>query len=111
MSDAINLGPAAEIEEGEARVVPSEEIGTDDDVTIFHAEDGSFYALDDTCTHETASLADGWIEGTEIECPLHSARFCLKTGEATCMPATVGVRPHKVEVVDGDLVLYPNQAP
>jgi 3-phenylpropionate/trans-cinnamate dioxygenase ferredoxin subunit len=108
MSEAINIGTIDDIEEGEARVVPAEENGTDVDIAIFHAEDSNFYALDDTCTHETASLADGWIEGTEVECPVHSAKFCLKSGTVLCMPATLAARTHKVEVSGNDVLLYPS---
>lgn len=107
MSEAINIGTIDDIDEGEARVVTAEENGTDVDIAVFHAEDGNFYALDDTCTHETASLADGWIEGTEVECPVHSAKFCLKSGTALCMPATIAARTHKVEVSGNDVLLYP----
>ncbi len=107
MSEAINIGTINDIDEGEARVIPSEENGTDADIAVFHAEDGNFYALDDTCTHETASLADGWIEGTEVECPVHSAKFCLKSGSVLCMPATLAARTHKIEVSGEDLLLYP----
>ncbi|GAA3680259.1 non-heme iron oxygenase ferredoxin subunit [Arthrobacter ginkgonis] len=108
MSDAINIGSVDDIDEGEAKVIPADENGTGEDIAVFHAEDGNFYALNDTCTHETASLADGWIEGVEVECPVHSAKFCLKTGEALCMPATIAARTHKVEVQDGEVLLYPN---
>lgn len=108
MSDPINVGSIDAIDEGEAIVVPGDENGTGDDIAIFHAEDGNFYAINDECTHETASLAEGWIEGTEVECPVHSARFCLKTGAALCLPATVAARSHKVEVKDGEILLFPN---
>lgn len=107
---AINLGKLDRIPEGEAIVVDAAEAGTDDDIAVFRTEEGEFYALDDTCTHETASLADGWLEGTEVECPIHSAKFCLKTGAALCMPATVGVKTHRVEVVGDELVLHPGEA-
>jgi 3-phenylpropionate/trans-cinnamate dioxygenase ferredoxin component len=50
-------------------------------IAVFNV-DGSFYAIDDTCTHEVWSLADGYIHGTQVECALHSARFDLRTGEA-----------------------------
>lgn len=108
MSEGIKVGTVDDIDKGEAKVIPAEQTGTDDDITVFHAEDGNFYALNDTCTHETASLAQGWIEGDEVECPMHSARFSLKTGEALCMPAYIAARTHKVEVKDGDILLYPN---
>ncbi len=108
MSEAIKVGTVDEIDEGTAKVVPSEETGTGEDIAVFHAEDGNFYALNDECTHETASLAEGWIEGVEVECPMHSARFSLKTGEALCMPAFIAARTHKVEVKDGEVLLFPN---
>lgn len=110
MSESINIGTVEDIDEGEAKVIPGDENGTGEDIAVFHAEDGNFYALNDNCTHETASLADGWIEGTEVECPVHSAKFCLKSGTALCMPATLAARTHKVEVKDGNVLLHPNVA-
>jgi 3-phenylpropionate/trans-cinnamate dioxygenase ferredoxin subunit len=107
MSEAVNVGSVDDIPEGEALVVDAAETGTGEDIAVFHAEDGNFYALDDECTHETASLAEGWIEGTEVECPVHAAKFCLKDGAALCLPATRDARTHKVEVVDGRILLYP----
>ncbi|MDP9084898.1 MAG: bifunctional 3-phenylpropionate/cinnamic acid dioxygenase ferredoxin subunit [Pseudomonadota bacterium] len=68
----------------------------DPPVAVFHVE-GSFYAIDDTCTHETYSLAEGYIQGTQVECALHLAKFDLKTGAALCLPATVGVRTYPVK--------------
>ncbi|ANN15362.1 bifunctional 3-phenylpropionate/cinnamic acid dioxygenase ferredoxin subunit [Amycolatopsis orientalis] len=72
-------------------------------VSVFHAE-GGYYALDDTCTHQDASLADGWIEGCFVECPLHAARFDLRTGVPACLPAKDAVRAYPVVVADG--VIY-----
>lgn len=69
-------------------------------VSIFHAE-GEYYALDDTCTHQDASLADGWIEGCFVECPLHAAQFDLRTGVPNCLPAKNAVRTYPVVVADG----------
>ncbi|MEI5103877.1 bifunctional 3-phenylpropionate/cinnamic acid dioxygenase ferredoxin subunit [Streptomyces sp. PmtG] len=69
-------------------------------IAVFHA-DGGLYAIDDTCSHQDASLADGWLEGCLIECPLHAASFDLRTGEPTCLPARRPVRTHRVSVVDG----------
>ncbi|GAA2436592.1 bifunctional 3-phenylpropionate/cinnamic acid dioxygenase ferredoxin subunit [Actinomadura vinacea] len=59
------------------------------------------YCLDDTCSHETASLADGWLEDHTIECPLHESRFDVRTGAPDCPPARRPVRVHEVHVVDG----------
>lgn len=61
-------------------------------------------ALDDTCSHENASLAEeGEVdpEAREIECCRHGARFSLDDGSATSLPATTGLRTYRVET-DGD---------
>ena len=69
-------------------------------IAVFHA-DGAFYAIDDTCTHQDASLADGWLEGCQIECPLHASAFDLRTGLPNCPPARKPVRTYPVVVTDG----------
>ena len=74
-------------------------------VAVFHTDDGELFAIDDTCTHQDASLADGWLEGCEVECPLHASKFDLRTGRADAPPAKRPVRTHQVSVVDGDVYL------
>ncbi|MFD8422496.1 bifunctional 3-phenylpropionate/cinnamic acid dioxygenase ferredoxin subunit [Streptomyces sp. NPDC059466] len=69
-------------------------------VAVFNA-DGRLYAVDDTCTHQDASLSEGWLEGCLVECPLHAASFDLRTGQPTCLPARRPVRTHRVTVDDG----------
>jgi len=64
---------------------------------------GGFYAIDDTCTHDDGPLADGWLEGTAIECPRHGARFDVTTGKVLCLPAAVPIRSYPVRV-EGDEV-------
>lgn len=105
MSNEIRIASVDDVAEGEGIVIDSKITGTDDDVALIHSDNGEFYALDDTCSHEEASLAEGWIEGEEVECPLHSARFCLKTGAALCMPATEPVNAYAVEVRDDEVYL------
>jgi len=109
MEQGVDVGGVEDIPEGEAIVVAGEENPTGRDIAVFHAEDGEFYALDDECTHEEASLADGWLEGDRIECPLHAAEFCLRTGKALCLPATEPARTHVVSVEDGRVILHPDQ--
>ncbi len=65
---------------------------------------GKVYATDDVCTHEFAMLSDGFIEGDEIECPLHQARFNIATGKAMAAPATEDIATFPVRV-EGDEVL------
>ena len=69
-------------------------------VPVFNA-DGELYAVDDTCTHQDASLSQGWLEGCLVECPLHAASFDLRTGRPTGPPAKRPVRTYPVVVDDG----------
>ena len=75
-------------------------------VAVFNV-DGEFYAIDDTCTHQDASLADGWLEGCAVECPLHASCFDLRTGMPSGPPAKVAVRTHRVTVEDGVVYVHP----
>ena len=69
---------------------------------VCHTATG-FYAVDDTCTHDDGPLADGWLEGTAIECPRHGARFDVTTGKVLCLPAAVPIKSYPVKV-EGDNV-------
>ena len=65
--------------------------------------DSGFYAVDNLCSHEEASLADGTLQGTLLECPRHGARFDVTTGRPMTLPAVVPVTRYPVRV-DGDQV-------
>ena len=58
--------------------------------------DGTLRAIDDTCTHAGASLAEGEVEDGTVVCPWHGARFDLTTGEVRCPPAGRPVRAYPV---------------
>ncbi|MFK4541691.1 3-phenylpropionate/trans-cinnamate dioxygenase ferredoxin subunit [Streptomyces tendae] len=79
----------------------STRVATHPPIAVFHTDDGELYAVDDTCTHQDASLSEGWLEGCLVECPLHAASFDLRTGRPTCLPARRAVRTHRVTVDDG----------
>lgn len=64
---------------------------------------GKVYALEDICSHDGAELSDGDLVDGQIQCARHGARFDLKTGEVTQMPAVVGIGSYKVETNDGDI--------
>ncbi|GAA3817176.1 bifunctional 3-phenylpropionate/cinnamic acid dioxygenase ferredoxin subunit [Amycolatopsis tucumanensis] len=76
-------------------------------IAVFNV-DGTLYAIDDTCTHQDASLADGWLDGCAVECPLHAACFDLRTGMPSGPPAKKPVRTHEVVVVDGQIYVNVN---
>ncbi|HEY4017732.1 MAG TPA: bifunctional 3-phenylpropionate/cinnamic acid dioxygenase ferredoxin subunit [Pseudonocardiaceae bacterium] len=78
-------------------------VEADPPVAVFNA-DGDLYAVDDTCTHQDASLADGWLEGCLVECPLHASCFDLRTGKPTGPPAKKPITTYPVTVTDG--VIY-----
>lgn len=69
-------------------------------VAVFNA-DGELFAIDDTCTHQDASLSEGWLEDCLIECPLHAASFDLRTGKPIAPPAKRPVRTYPTLVQDG----------
>jgi nitrite reductase/ring-hydroxylating ferredoxin subunit len=60
---------------------------------------GTFYALDNECSHRNGPLAEGTISGTEVECPWHGARFDISSGAHLCPPARQGVKSYKVQIV------------
>ncbi len=66
--------------------------------------DGRFYAADDTCTHEEASLSTGFLKGPLVKCPLHGSRFNVCTGEVLEEPAEDNLRTYPVRV-EGDRIL------
>lgn len=107
MSAGIVVAQIGDIPEGEGIKIDAAVLGTVDDVAVFN-ESEEYYALDDTCTHETASLAEGWVEDGCIECPLHAAKFCLSDGKVQSMPATVDVFPHEVVISDSEIRVIPN---
>lgn len=107
MDAGLRVAALDDIPEGEGVAISKDITGTTDDIALLRDEDGTVYALNDTCTHEVASLADGWVEGGKVECPLHASKFCLRTGAVEGLPATRDTVAHRVEVRDGDVYLFP----
>jgi nitrite reductase/ring-hydroxylating ferredoxin subunit len=64
---------------------------------------GRIHATHEYCTHEEASLADGFIEGDCIECPLHQAQFHIPTGQVRAPPATQNLRVFGVKIEGADV--------
>lgn len=91
-----------------ARVCAEDEISPDEGsvlavdppVAVWNV-DGELYATDDTCTHEDFSLADGYLDGCQVECALHWAKFDVRTGQALNLPACFPLRTYPVRVTDG----------
>jgi nitrite reductase/ring-hydroxylating ferredoxin subunit len=71
-------------------------------LAVFNAG-GTFYAIDDTCPHRGASLAEGVLEGHEVTCPWHAATFDVTTGAHLSPPARSDVGCYKVQVVGAEV--------
>ncbi|SHE22305.1 non-heme iron oxygenase ferredoxin subunit [methanotrophic endosymbiont of Bathymodiolus puteoserpentis (Logatchev)] len=102
MSEWVDVVAESALAIGEHLVVDVDGI----DVAVFKLEDG-FYALEDVCTHDGAEIGSGAVDGDEIVCPRHGARFCIKTGQVKSAPAyediaslEVRVKAGRVEVKD-----------
>jgi naphthalene 1,2-dioxygenase system ferredoxin subunit len=70
------------------------------DLALYTVE-GAVYATDNLCTHGNARLCDGFLEGHEIECPLHQGRFDVRDGRPLCEPVTAPLRSYPVKIETG----------
>ncbi len=66
-------------------------------IALYQIE-GEVYATDNLCTHGNARLCDGFLEGHEIECPLHQGKFDIRSGKAMCAPLTEDVKTYPVKI-------------
>lgn len=73
----------------------------DDETVVVFNVDGEFYCIADLCTHDDGPLEEGTLEGYDVECPRHGARFDVRTGAALCLPAVTPVPSYEVKVQDG----------
>lgn len=71
---------------------------------IYRDEAGRLAATDGLCTHARVHLADGFVFGTEIECPKHNGRFDVHTGAAKGAPACVDLAVHPVRTTESGMV-------
>ncbi|MEY2859964.1 MAG: hypothetical protein RL392_422 [Pseudomonadota bacterium] len=62
---------------------------------------GEVFATDNICTHGHARLCDGFLDGFEIECPLHQGKFDVRSGQPTCVPVTQALRSYPVKIEGG----------
>lgn len=95
-SDWVDVAPAEAFPPGEQRVVLVDGVR----IAVFNLA-GRYCAIEDLCTHDGAPLAGGIVDGDEVICPRHGARFCIRTGEALSPPAYEPVPTFPVRVTDG----------
>jgi 3-phenylpropionate/trans-cinnamate dioxygenase ferredoxin subunit len=87
-----------EVEDQQAKLVEVE----GQKIALFRVGE-AFYALSDTCTHRGGPLSEGTVEGAEVTCPWHGAKFDIKTGAVLGPPAGREVRSYPVRVAGADV--------
>jgi nitrite reductase/ring-hydroxylating ferredoxin subunit len=97
----VRVAARSDIAENTAKAV---RVG-DKEIALYHLPGGEFRATDNICTHEYAQLTDGWLEDGCIECPLHAARFDIRSGKALCAPADVDLAVFQVKAEGDDLLI------
>lgn len=98
MGDYITVGRTIDVPAGQARVV----VVQGKRLALCNVE-GSFFVVDDTCTHDDGPLGEGTLHGHAIECPRHGARFDVRDGAVLRMPAAFPIRAYKTRV-EGDQI-------
>ena len=95
----------AEVGELSPGDVKSVRVGNDQ-ILLANVE-GTIYACDDVCTHASASLSKGDLDGDLIKCPLHGLAFNVTTGEVIKAPAEENLRVFQIRIVDQDILVGP----
>ena len=98
MANWVAVCPASELPPGTHRVVDVDGAR----IAVFNLE-GRYYAIEDVCTHDGGILTGGLVEGDQIVCPRHGARFSIRTGQALAPPAFEPTAVFPVRVSDGEV--------
>lgn len=98
MSDWVTVAPVDELKPGARQLVDVD----GSQIVVFNL-DGKYYAIEDVCTHDGGQLTGGEVEGDQIICPRHGARFCIRTGAALTAPAYEATATFPVRVENGEV--------
>jgi len=96
----VRIATAAEIRPGQMK-----RFDIDGHAVLLANVDGRYYAVDDTCTHEDASLATGSLKGELVKCPLHGSRFNVVSGKVLDDPADRDLQTYPVRVEGNDVLI------
>ena len=102
MPETLDICPLDDLPPGAVRVVEHEDL----EIAVVNCA-GELFALEDTCSHGAASLAEGGLDedGCTLECPQHGSRFDLRSGKPLTLPAYVPQETFPVRVEDGVIKL------
>ena len=98
----VKVAKTTELPEGEMKLIE-----IDDERILLVNVDGSYYAIDDTCTHAECPLSEGYLENEIVECSCHGAQFNVKTGEVARPPAFENLIAYPVKVEEEDILIGP----
>lgn len=104
MTDWVTVAPVDELKPGSRKVVD-----VDGSQLVVFNLDGKYYAIEDVCTHDGGQLTGGEIEGDQIICPRHGARFCIRTGAALTAPAYEPTATFPVRIENGVIQVRDNR--
>jgi 3-phenylpropionate/trans-cinnamate dioxygenase ferredoxin subunit len=100
VTNYVKVAQASDIPPGAKLIVEADGV----EIVVVNVN-GEFYAVEDVCTHDGGPLGQGKLVGCELICPRHGARFDVRTGAATRMPAIEAVPTYKVRVENEDLLI------
>ena len=100
MSKLVKIAETKELAPGTGKAVAAE----GHSLALFNVA-GTFYAIDNTCTHRGGPLGEGELAGEVVTCPWHGAQFNVKTGEVLAPPALKGVQSFPVKVQGDDVLV------
>jgi 3-phenylpropionate/trans-cinnamate dioxygenase ferredoxin component len=100
MAEYVSVAKASDLEDGEIRV-----FDIDGQIIAVACVEGSFYAFDDTCTHEMCSLSEGDLDGTTVICPCHEGEYDITTGEVLDGPPPEPIATYPVRVEDDEILV------
>lgn len=97
MAEKIQLCKVSEVETGGMLEVNAEGIPP---IAVYNV-DGEFFATSNICTHATALLTDGYLDGDIVECPVHGGSFNVRSGAAVNFPCEIALKTYEVTLEDG----------
>jgi 3-phenylpropionate/trans-cinnamate dioxygenase ferredoxin subunit len=96
----VSIGKIEDLKPGERMFVEIDELP----IVVFNIAD-QFFAIADICSHDDGPVGDGDLEGFEITCPRHGARFDVRDGKAKSLPAIVDIPAYPTRIINGQIEL------
>lgn len=96
--DFVSVAKVEEFEDGERLFVEVD----DYELVVFNIA-GEFFAIGDVCSHDDGPLGDGDIEEYDVICPRHGARFDIRSGQVTALPAVTDIPAYPVRISGSDI--------